>query len=225
MAKLKHSLEWILARVDEYLSGKGSYQSISWANGISSTTLKMWVLKYREQGKEAFIRPPGNARYSKEFKLLCVESVLQGKLSVMEAIAKYDISSTSVLRHWIKCYNANMELKDYEPEREVYMADARRKTTMEERLEITRYCIGHDNDYKGTAKLYGVSYGQVYSWVKKYRKGSEDALTDRRGRHKTDAEVDETDRLRRENLRLKRQLEERDMLVELLKKVKEYERM
>lgn len=87
MAKLKHSLEWILARVDEYLSGKVSYQSISWANGISSTTLKMWVLKYREQGKEAFIRPPGNARYSKEFKLLCVESVLQGKLSVL--IAKH----------------------------------------------------------------------------------------------------------------------------------------
>ena len=32
-------------------------------------------------------------------------------------------------------------------------------------------------------------------------------------------------RLRRENLRLKRQLEEKDMVVELLKKVKEFERM
>jgi hypothetical protein len=35
--------------------------------------------------------------------------------------------------------------------------------------------------------------------------------------------VDELELLRRENLRLKRQLEERDMLVELLKKVKEFE--
>ena len=33
------------------------------------------------------------------------------------------------------------------------------------------------------------------------------------------------ERLRRENKRLKRQLEERDMLCELLKKVKEFERM
>ena len=33
------------------------------------------------------------------------------------------------------------------------------------------------------------------------------------------------ERLRRENIRLKRQLEEKDMAVELLKKVKEFERM
>ena len=50
-------------------------------------------------------------------------------------------------------------------------------------------------------------------------------LMDRRGHHKTDDEVDELERLRRENLRLKRQLEEKDMVVELLKKVKEFERM
>ena len=66
---------------------------------------------------------------------------------------------------------------------------------------------------------------QVYSWVKKYDKNGEIGLADRRGHHKTDAEVDELERLRRENLRLKRQLEEKDMLVELLKKVKEFERM
>ena len=47
----------------------------------------------------------------------------------------------------------------------------------------------------------------------------------KRGHHKTDEEVDELERLRRENLRLKRQLEEKDMLVELLKKVKEFEGM
>lgn len=51
----------------------------------------------------------------------------------------------------------------------------------------------------------------------------EEGLTDKRGRHKTDEEVDELEKLRRENLRrenlrLKRQLEEKDMVVELLKK-------
>ena len=40
-----------------------------------------------------------------------------------------------------------------------------------------------------------------------------------------DDEVDELERLRRENVRLKRQLEEKDMTVELLKKVKEFGRM
>jgi hypothetical protein len=61
--------------------------------------------------------------------------------------------------------------------------------------------------------------------VRKYLENGEAGLTDRRGHHKTDDEVDELERLRRENLRLKRQLKEQDMLVELLKKVKEFEGM
>lgn len=105
------------------------------------------------------------------------------------------------------------------------MADARRKTTLEERKEIVEYCLKHNRDYKGTASKYGVSYSQVYSWVKKFNTLGEDGLTDKRGHRKADEEVDELERLRRENLRLKRQLEERDMVVELLKKVKEFERM
>ncbi|MDK0981249.1 helix-turn-helix domain-containing protein, partial [Clostridium perfringens] len=66
---------------------------------------------------------------------------------------------------------------------------------------------------------------QVYSWVKKYDTKGEEGLKDKRGLHKLDNEVDELERLRRENIRLKRQLKERDMVVELLKKVKELERM
>ena len=167
----------------------------------------------------------GNRRYSKEFKIMCVEAVISGAGSVNDIVAKYNISARELLRSWIKCYNANMELKDYEPEREVYMAEARRKTTIEERKKIVTYCIEHNRDYKGTAALYDVSYSQVYSWVKKYDTAGEAGLTDRRGRHRTDDEVDELERLRRENLRLKRQLEEKDMVVELLKKVKEFEGM
>lgn len=105
------------------------------------------------------------------------------------------------------------------------MAEAGRKTTMKERREIVTYCLNHNRDYKGTASVYEVSYSQIYSWVKKYEVNGEEGLADRRGHHKTEDEVDELERLRRENIRLKRQLEEKDMAVELLKKVKEFERM
>ena len=105
------------------------------------------------------------------------------------------------------------------------MAEARRKTTIEERKEIVEYCLAHNRDYKGTASIYDVSYSQVYSWVRKYDINREDGLTDKRGHHKSDNEVDELEQLRRENKRLKRQLAENDMLVQLLKKVKEFERM
>lgn len=122
-------------------------------------------------------------------------------------------------------YNANIELKDYNPKQEVYMAKARRKTTIDERKEIVNHCIEHNRNYKETAALYNVSYSQVYSWMKKCDNDGEEGLIDKRGHHKLDDELDELERLRRENVRLKRQLEEKDMAVELLKKVKEFGRM
>ena len=105
------------------------------------------------------------------------------------------------------------------------MAEARRKTTLEERKEIVKYCIEHNRNYKETASIYKVSYSQVYDWVRKYTAKGDEGLTDKRGIHKKDDELDELERLRRENKRLKRQLEEEYMLVELLKKVKEFEGM
>jgi len=225
MSKRKHTAEWMIARVEDYLTGKGSYKTIAEAYGIGCTTFKNWANKYREHGSTAFVERKGNRKYSKEFKTECVEAVIQGKGSVDDIVARYNISSRSVLISWIKRYNANKELKDYNPKREVYMAESRRKTTLEERKEIVEYCLSHEKDYKSTAALYEVSYSQVYSWVKKYAADGEAGLADRRGHHKTDDEVDELERLRRENLRLKRQLEEQGMLVELLKKVKEFEGM
>ena len=218
MAKSKHSAEWKIALVKQYLSGEGSYEVLAQANGISEKSLRRWVSQYRAQDVEGFVRGTGNKHYSKEFKEQCVKAVLTGKGSVNGIVAKYNISDESVLRSWIKCYNANRELKDYEPKREVYMAEARRKTTLEERKEIVNYCISHNNDYKGTASRFDVSYSQVYSWVKNYQENGEAGLEDKRGQHKSDDEVDELERLRRENKRLKEQLEKKDMLCELLKK-------
>ena len=223
MSKRKHSPEWMIARAEEYLSGQASYSSVAKSYGIGAETLRGWVQKYKEQGAEAFAEKVGNATYSKEFKIQCVESVIRGEGSVDDIVAKYNISDRRVLRDWIMRYNANMELKDYDPKREVYMAESRRKTTLEERKEIVEYCISHGRDYKNTAALYDVSYSQVYTWVKKYIADGDAGLVDRRGHHKSDEEVDDLERLRRENQRLKRRLEERDMLVELLKKVKEFE--
>ena len=100
-----------------------------------------------------------------------------------------------------------------------------RATTLEERIAIVEHCTANSYNYSLTAKEYNCSYSQVYSWVRKYQESGEEGLADRRGHHKSDEEVDEVERLRRENLRLKRQLEERDMLVELLKKVRELEGM
>ena len=225
MPKCKYSPAFKQMVVKAYLSGEGSQRFLAAQYGISFSTVDDWVRKYNALGAAAFSLHPGKISYSSEFKLKCVKAYLSGESSLDDIVINYGILSKYALQSWIKRYNANKELKDYDPKREVYMADARRKTTLEERKEITEHCIAHNKDYKGTAALYDVSYSQVNDWVKKYLTEGEEGLVDKRGHHKTDDEVDELERLRRENLRLKRQLEEQNMMVELLKKVKEFEGM
>lgn len=225
MAKQRYSPELKEKIIKDYQSGVLNKSDLRTIYNMNPDTIYKWILKYELHGINAFIKGSGNSNYSSEFKIKCVEEYMSGKGSILDICAKYNISANAVLESWIKSYNANRELKDYCPKREVYMAEARRKTTIEERKEIVDYCINHNRDYKGTAVNYDVSYSQVYSWVKKYDAQGEEGLTDKRGRHKTDEEVDELERLRRENIRLKRQLQEKDMLAELLKKVQEFEGM
>ncbi|MNJ68985.1 hypothetical protein D3C77_652830 [compost metagenome] len=66
-------------------------------------------------------------------------------------------------------------------------------------------------DYQKAVEKYGVSYQQVYAWVRKYQAGSEDALKDNRGRKKPAEELDEHERLK---LRVK-ELEARNEYLEM----------
>ena len=87
MAKRKHRADWMLARVKEYLSGKGSYRQIARANGISVQSLRGWVRKYEKQGEASFMDRAGNASHSKEFKASCVLAALRGEGSVDDIVA------------------------------------------------------------------------------------------------------------------------------------------
>lgn len=225
MSKSPYTPEFRAQVAQEYLDGLGSFPSIAEQHSIDVKTVQEWVSKYKLHGISAFINCSGNTNYSSDFKIKCIEEYLLGKGSINDIISKYNISSSSVLRRWIKSYNANRELKDYFPNREVYMAEARRKTTIEERKEIVEYCIEHNRNYKETASHYNVSYSQVYSWVRKYDKKGDDGLLDKRGHHKSDDELSELELLRRENVRLKKKLEEQEKIALLLKKVQEFERM
>ena len=224
--KYKYSYGEKLKICEDYVAGRRSASEIARSLGkdVLPGSIWRWIHAYQTGGPDALLPQIRSKTYMKDFKTQVVEEYLSGKGSLETLCLKYKISSCETLRNWISLYNSSIELKDYDPKPEVYMASARRKTTIEERKEIVNYCIAHNKDYKGTAGKYEVSYGQVRSWVKKYNELGEDGLVDKRGHHKSDEEVSELEKLRRENARLKRQLEEKDMVVELLKKVKEFER-
>lgn len=227
----KYPAELKIAACKDFLSGEYSLKEVCEKYDIHfnekecQSQLRHWAVLYQKNGASAFIRPKGNRSYTASFKEKVVLDYLSGDGSLLDIAAKYNISNKATIYQWVLMYNANRKLKDYCPNREVYMAEARRKTTIEERKEIVEYCIQHNRNYKETAEKYDVSYSQVYDWVRKYDEKGEEGLTDKRGHHKSDDELDELERLRRENKRLKRKLEEEQMLVELLKKVKEFEGM
>ena len=100
-----------------------------------------------------------------------------------------------------------------------------RKTTFEERIEIVNFTLAHENDYPGAVEKYGVSYQQVYSWVRKFEKDGSNGLLDRRGKG-LESKPNLTPE---EELRLKiKQQEERIKYLEmengLLKKLEEIKR-
>ena len=140
--KSKYSIEQRVQACEDYHNGTRSLEEICIALGTTrKKTIREWLKKYEKYGVSAFQEKSYNKSYTKEFKIQVVEEYISGYGSLEELIVKYDISSTTQLRKWISVYNANRELSDYCPKPEVYMAEARRKTTLEERKEIVDYCI------------------------------------------------------------------------------------
>ena len=222
--KSKYSKELKLSIVKRYLNGEGSTASLAREVNSDESVVWGWVKKYQAFGENTFNTSYKNASYTKDFKEQVVLDYLNGGRSYNDLAIKYHIPSRETLRKWVNDYNSHIELKDYIPGGEdIYMAKSR-KVNKEERIEIVKYCLEHDMDYKTTAKVFETTYANVFNWVKKYKEKGEDGLGDKRGRHKTDEEVDETEKLRRE---LKKMQHERDMAlleVKLLKKLDEIER-
>ena len=223
--RAKYPIEKKIRAAERYIKGEASAARIAAELGMTRTGDKQiveWAAIYRENGIEGFHVREGNERHTSEKKKQAVEEYMQGRGSLREICRKYHISSNTTLRRWIKVYNSNRELRDYDPKPEVYVAMGK-KTTKEERREIVAYCLEHGKNYKETAERYEVSYSQIYQWVRQYEARGEAGLEDRRGKRKSDDEVDELERLRRENLRLKAELQKSERLNLLLKKVKELE--
>jgi len=80
---------------------------------------------------------------------------------------KYNIPAKITIERWIKVYNSHIDVDNINVFTEVCM-NKTLKTTLQERIEIVEYCLEHGRNIKGTAELYGCTYGQLYSWVRKY---------------------------------------------------------
>ena len=212
-----------LQAVREYLSGRGSCQSIAKKYGVGKTTFGKWIAKYHAFGESAFIRTGHNSSYSAVFKQEVVDAYLSGEGSYRELAIKFKIPTEDTVRTWVLKYNGHEELKASGTGGNTIMTKGR-KTTFDERTEIVQYCIAHGHNYGETAERYQISYQQVRNYTLKYEKDGVEGLRDKRGRRKPENEMSELEKLRAENRILRAQKEHAEMEANFLKKLKEIER-
>lgn len=110
MSKSRYSTELKIKISEEYLTGEKLSTKIAKGNNIADVTVLRWAEKYEKYGSEVFNQRNGNKEYTKEFKEKCVKEYLNNEYSLDDIVLEYEISSNTVLRKWIKCYNANEEL-------------------------------------------------------------------------------------------------------------------
>ena len=169
MPRLKFTPEKKVEIIEAYRAGNVSKAQLRDIYGMNPNEITNWMARYDAHGIDAFKRGVGNAQYSQEFKLRCVEEYLAGQGSLCELAAKYKIPGKETLRTWVKRYQADLKLREYNPKREMHLETRKEGFTREQRDEIAAYCIAHGSDYRGTAALYNVPYTQVYFWVRRRR--------------------------------------------------------
>lgn len=225
---IRYSLEEKVQFVNQVLSGQ-SVMGIQGSGGPGKDALRQWVRDYRQYGTTGLMpkeraprrQPRQHKTYSSEFKFQIVQEYLAGGTSYPKLCAKYDISNPAVVYQWVSLYNSGQLLQT--TRRSAPMTKGR-KTSYVERIEIAQWTIAHNMDYSGAVQQFGVSHGQVYSWVKKLREIGEKGLEDRRGQRKPESPLKENDRLRLENKKNKARIEYLETENALLKKLQEVER-
>jgi len=221
--KSKNLSERKIEVVESYLRGELGATKITQELGITESTLRRWVISYKSFGTEGLIPQAKNKKYSPELKLEVVQAYLSGGSSIKGLCLKYSISDEHIVRRWVNKYNSHEDFNPPNNGDAIYMTKDR-NTTLEERIEIVSHCIANNKDYGKTIERYGVSYQQIYGWVRKYEKDGADGLTDKRGKRKNGASMTEVEKLQAQ-LKLKEAENSRlQMENELLKKLEALER-
>ncbi|PEJ90965.1 IS3 family transposase [Bacillus toyonensis] len=96
----KFTAEEKLAAVQSYLEGVGGYDAVGASMGAAASTIRTWVIQYKHNGVEAFIK--SYASYSAQFKLDVLNYMNEQGTSSDEAAAIFNISSSGLIRKWRK---------------------------------------------------------------------------------------------------------------------------
>lgn len=170
MGKIKFDLETKIKACKEYEKGNKSFVEIGEEINAGDTTVSYWYAKYKEKGPDSLKEKTSKGSFSKEFKMNIIEEYLTGNYTYQQLGHKYDISHSTVSK-WVNMWYNGIELKDTKQKRE----DNSMKT-YKERIEIVKWVLNNNKNYKKAAEKYNLNYALIYKWTQTFLKEGEEGL-------------------------------------------------
>lgn len=99
---IKHSDEFKLQIVQQYLNGAIGFHSLARQHGIAGPMVRRWVAWYRAHGLEGLARKV--SQYSPEFKLSVLQDMWENAFSQTQVAAKYNIRNPTSVGIWASRY-------------------------------------------------------------------------------------------------------------------------
>ena len=86
--------------------GRGlSYRFVARGLGVPAEAVRDWQETYRATGRDGLLKMgKEHARYDFETKVAAARAVVEGEMTVVEAMAAYGVASRSPLNKWCKLY-------------------------------------------------------------------------------------------------------------------------
>ena len=100
----KYSYELKKKIVEEYLSGKTSYQALAMKYNIEKSALRLWVNNYKHFGDEGLMRSRNNREYSVEFKLEAITRYETSECSYRQLALELGLTNPSMIVNWRRKY-------------------------------------------------------------------------------------------------------------------------
>ncbi|WP_127850219.1 helix-turn-helix domain-containing protein [Lacticaseibacillus hulanensis] len=191
-------------------------------HGIDRSTITRWSMRYQRDGLEGLEEAKKNIHYSKELKHTVVLAYLNGEGTYEELTDIYGLRNSGQAKVWVNKYNGDKPLTASPSRKQV--PTMRRKTTLEERIEVVEYVTKHKHSYTEAAEHFQVSYQQARSWVIKAKNGGYEALADNRGHHKEQFELTELDKANLRIRQLEAELKDKELVEKFAKKLLELQR-
>ncbi len=100
---MRYDLDFKMQVIAYYRQGHSSHATAKKLNVNPEFVLK-WVKQYQSGGIRAIKPKTSKAKYSSEFKLNVLTTMLKEDLSQSEVALKFNISSPALISHWHKAY-------------------------------------------------------------------------------------------------------------------------